>query len=259
MANQSFNELLNSDVVKNRFNDLLGKNANGFASDLRNLVNSNDQLKKCEPMTIISAATVAAKLRLSITPTLGQAYIVPKNGKATFQIGARGWIQLAHRTGKYVRLHAGKVFEGQIKDIDFLTGDIIRGEKISNKVVGYIAFMRLTNGFENTVYMTAAEIDQHAEKYSYAYAYDKRNGKKNSPWSTDFDSMACKTVFKKLLSTCGYLSADLEEAIQNDQSVADKNPPAPVDITDSVVDEDAAPVAETSQESIKAVSDADPF
>lgn len=215
--------LLQSDVIKNRFNEVLGKNAASFTSALLNIYNANQMLQSCDPRSILGAAGLAATLNLSITPSLGQAYIVPYKGCAQFQIGVRGLIQLAHRTGKYTALHAGKVCEGEIAGFNPLTGEPILGEKISDNVVGYIAYMRLVNGFEKSLYMTLAEIEQHAEKYSQSYAYDKRSNKKSSPWSTNFDAMASKTVLKKLLNSWGILSADMAEAIQGDQSVVDKN------------------------------------
>jgi len=227
MANQnlpaSLPALLERDKYKNRFNEILGKNAAGFMSALLNIYNSNKQLQECDPRSIVGAAGLAATLNLSITPTMGQAYVVPFKGKATFQVGVRGLVQLAHRTGKYAALHAGKVYEGELRGFNPITGEPITGEKLSDEVVGYVAYFRLNNGFEKTIYMTVKEIEEHAEKYSQSYGYDKKFGKKTSPWSTNFEAMASKTVLKKLLNTWGVLSADMVEAIQGDQSVVDKN------------------------------------
>lgn len=223
MANQNLPALLNSDSIKNRFNEVLGKNAAGFMSALLNIWNSNNQLQSCDTRSILGSAGLAATLNLSITPSLGQAYIVPFKGKATFQVGCKGLIQLAHRTGKYVALHAGKVRDGELRGFNPITGEPIIGEKISDEVVGYIAYMRLTNGFEKTCYMSTAEIEEHAQKYSQSYSYDKKNNRQSSPWSTNFEAMASKTVLKKLLNTWGILSAEMASAIQADQSVVDKN------------------------------------
>ena len=222
MANQ-LPAVLQSDKIKTRFNEVLGKNAPAFISALLSVYNSNNLLQQCSEMSILGAAGLAATLNLSITPSLGQAYIVPFKGKATFQIGTKGLIQLAHRTGRYVALHAGKVYEGEIRRFNPVTGEPEIGEKISDEVVGYIAYMRLVNGFEKTVYMSKAEVESHAEKYSQSYAYDKKFGKTSSPWSTNFDAMASKTVLKKLLNAWGVLSADMAEALQADQSVVDKH------------------------------------
>lgn len=132
-------------------------------------------------------------------------------------------VQLAHRTGRYVALHAGKVYDGELRGFDPITGEPIVGEKISDEVVGYVAYMELVNGFHKTMYMTVAEIEAHAQTYSQSYRTDKQKGWKSSPWTTNFDAMARKTVLKRLLNTWGVLSADMAEAIQGDQSVVDKN------------------------------------
>lgn len=219
--------LIDEQPVKDRFTKLLGKNAAAFTSALINIWANNKQLQSCDARSILGAAGLAATLNLSITPSLGQAYVVPYKDKgvdkAQFQIGVRGLIQLAHRTGKYRKIYAGSVFDGEIRGRDPVTGDLIKGERVSDSIVGYIAYMELTNGFAHSLYMDIAEIDAHAEKYSRGYAYDKRSGRQSSPWSTNFDAMATKTVLKKLLTSWGILSADLAEAIQGDQAVIDKH------------------------------------
>ena len=201
---------------------LLGKNAVAFKSNLLNIVSGNSMLENCTPKSIVGAAVCATVNNLSLTPSLGQAYIVPFNGQATFQIGFKGLIQLAHRTRQYVRIHAGKIYEGELTGFNPLTGEPELGEKISDTVVGYIAYFRLVNGCEKYFYMTVDEIKAHAEKYSKSYSYDVRNGKRSSIWSKEFDAMASKTVLKKLLGTWGILSTEMAEAIQADQSVVDR-------------------------------------
>lgn len=114
-------------------------------------------------------------------------------------------------------MHAGKVYEGELRGFNPITGEPEVGEKISDNVVGYVAYMRLVNGFEKTLFMTTAEIEAHAKKYSQSY------GKSYSPWTTNFEAMASKTVLKKLLKDWGPLSQDMAEALQADQSVVDKN------------------------------------
>lgn len=225
MANNlpALKKWLDDPIIKNRFNEVLGKKAAAFTSALLTVYNGNEQLQKCDPRSILGAAGLAATVDLSLTPSLGQAYIVPFKGKATFQIGVRGLVQLAHRTGKYTALHAGKVYDGELKGFDPFTGEPERGEKISDEVVGYVAYMRLNNGFEKWLYMTKAEIEQHAEKYSQSYRTDKNKGWSSSPWTTNFDAMAQKTVLKRLLNAWGVLSTEMAEVIQGDQSVVDRN------------------------------------
>ena len=217
-------QLLNSDVIKKRFEELLNSSAPSFVSSILTIVRGNTKLQECSPNSILSAAGIAAALKLPINPSLGFAFIVPYKGQATFQLGTKGFVQLAMRSGQYRTLNSGVVREGQIADIDFITGEIIRGEKISNEVVGYVAYMELINGFKKSLYMTVEEMQLHAHKYSQSYAYDLRSGRKSSVWTTNFDSMAKKTVLKKLLSNFGIISIDqqsaaLATALQADQSV----------------------------------------
>ena len=216
-------QLLNSEGIRRRFEELLDKSAPSFISSILTIVKSNSKLQECSPSSILSAAGIAAALKLPINPSLGFAHIVPYKGQATFQLGVKGFVQLAMRSGQYKVLNAGAVREGQIKEIDFETGAIIRGEKISDKVVGYIAHMELINGFKKSLYMTVEELQEHALKYS-SYAYDLRSGRKSSVWTTNFDAMAKKTVLKKLLSNYGIISIDqssasLATALEADQAV----------------------------------------
>jgi len=222
--NPTLQQLLNSAGIKRRFEELLDQGAPSFISSILSIVNGNSKLKECSPGSIVAAAGIAAALKLPINPGLGFAYIVPYKGQASFQMGWKGFVQLAMRSGQYRTLNSGAVREGQIADIDFITGEIVRGEKISDEIVGYIAYMELINGFRKTLYMTVEEMQKHALKYSQSYAYDVRSGRKSSVWSTNFDSMAKKTVLKKLLSTFGIISIDqqssaLATALQSDQAV----------------------------------------
>ena len=220
----SLQELLNRARVKQRFEELLNQSAPSFISSILAIYKSNKKLQECSPNSILAAAGIAAALKLPINPSLGFAFIVPYKNHATFQIGWKGFVQLAMRSGQYRTLNSGAVREGQIEDIDFVTGEIIRGEKISDEIVGYVAYMELINGFKKSLYMSVDEMQAHAEKYSQSYAYDLRSGRKSSVWSTNFDAMAKKTVLKKLLNNFGIISIDqqsaaLATALQADQAV----------------------------------------
>lgn len=213
--------LLQDQSVKNRFNELLGKKAPGFISSLINVVNSNSQLQAADPNSILSAAAIAAALDLPIDPNLGFAYIVPYNVrqgdtyvlKAQFQLGYKGYIQLAMRTGVYKTINACEVYEGEIKNINRFTGEIEFGEKESDKIIGYLAYFRLLNGFEKYLYMRVEEIEKHAKRYSKSY--DSKNGL----WKQDFHAMALKTVIKRLLSKYGILSIEMQTSLLADQAV----------------------------------------
>ncbi len=222
--NFTLQQLMNSAAVKHRFEEILDTSAPAFISSILSIVRTNSKLQECSPISVLSAAGIAAALKLPINPSLGFAFIVPYKGQAQFQLGYKGLIQLAMRSGQYLTLNSGAVCEGQIKEIDFISGEIIRGEKISDEIVGYVAYMELLNGFKKSLYMTIDELRQHAEKYSQSYAYDLRSNRKSSVWSTNFDAMAKKTVLKKLISNFGIISidqksADLATALQADQAV----------------------------------------
>ena len=219
---ESFQKLIQNPTIQRRFEELLDQSAPSFVSSVLAIYRSNTRLQECSHNSILGAAGIAAALKLPVNPSLGFAYIVPYKGVAQFVIGYKGLIQLAMRTNQYRTLNTSAVREGQIREIDFVTGDVIRGEKISDEIVGYIAYMELLNGFNKAIYMSVDEIDEHAKKYSQSYAYDIKSGRKSSVWSSNFDAMAKKTVLKKLLNTFAVISIDqrdLTTAIQADQSV----------------------------------------
>ena len=211
-----------SENVRKKFENVLDKGAAAFGASLLSLVKQSPQLAACDPKTTLAAAMTAATMKLPINPNLGFAYIVPYKNEATFQIGWKGLVQLAMRTGLYKAINAAPVHEGEIEDIDFITGDIIRGKRKSDKVIGYVAYFRLVNGFEKTLYMSREEVEAHANQYSMSYGADKRYNSKRSVWSTNFDAMALKTVLKQLISKFGIMSIDMQDmakAMESDQAV----------------------------------------
>lgn len=203
---------------KKRLAEVFGAQAEAVKSTLIGLYNSNTELQKCEVRSIIGAAVFAETLHLSLAPSLGQAYIVPYNGKAALQISYKGLIQMALRTGQYLRLHAGPVREGEYAGINPMTGEPILGQRKSDKVVGYVAYLKLISGFEKTVYMTVEELKEHALKYSSSYKYQRNS----SIWTKNFEAMATKTVLRMLLGKWGVLGVELAQGLRADQSVIDK-------------------------------------
>ena len=208
--------LVSQESVKARFEELLGKKAPGFISSLLAVVNNNKLLARANPNTIIAAGAMAASLDLPINQNLGFAYIIPYGNEAQFQMGYKGYIQLAMRTGQYQTINAAEVYEGEIVKQNRFTGEYEFGEKTSDKIVGYIAYFKLVNGFEKYLYMSIEEMQAHAKKFSKNYkgGIDK--------WGlTDFHSMAIKTVLKRLISKYGILSIEMQgqqmvDAITND-------------------------------------------
>lgn len=206
-----FKNALSSDSVQAQFKNALGESAQLFTASLIDIVSSDAIIQKSDPKTIIIEALKAATLKLPINKGLGYAWIVPYKGKATMQIGYRGYVQLAQRTGYYKYLNADSVYEGEIVEIDRLTGEaIISGNKKSDKAIGFFAFFELLNGFRKSVFWTREQVEAHAKRFSQSFNASV------SPWKTDFDEMAKKTLLKHVLSKYGLLSVEMINAVTND-------------------------------------------
>lgn len=226
-------QLLQSPAMQKRLNEVLGEKRHQFVSSLISALNTNKQLADCEPNSVIFAAMTAASLDLPINPSLGFAHIVPYNVKgikvAQFQIGYKGFVQLAIRSGQYQKINALAVKQGELVKFDRLTEEIeiswIEDEEERDKAetIGYIAYFELMNGFKKTIYWTKKEMEIHAEKYSQAYKNDLKKNTYDSFWSKDFDSQGLKTVIKALISKWGIMSIEMQKAIETDQAVIDEN------------------------------------
>ena len=204
----------NPNVAK-RFEEIIGDKTRSiqFVSSVLQIANGNNYLKNADPLTIYNAALMAATLNLPINQNLGFAYIVPYGKAAQFQLGYKGLIQLAQRTGQYKSINVTEVYENQFKFFNSLTEELdcdfsILGE---GKVVGVAAYFKLLNGFEKTSYWPIEKVTAHAKKYSKTF--------NNGPWKSDFNAMAKKTVLKLMLSTYGPLSVEVQKAIDVDQAV----------------------------------------
>jgi len=201
--------LLNTDSVKKRFEEILGKRSQQFVTSILNLYNSDTNLQKCEPMSIISSSMVAASLDLPVDKNLGYAWIIPYGNRAQFQLGYKGYIQLALRTGQYKHINVIEVYEGELQKWNRLTEEleIDFDQRKSDKVVGYAAYFELTNGFKKTVYWTKEEVEKHRKQFS----------KSDFGWKNDWDAMAKKTVLKNMLAKWGILSIEMQKAIVDDE------------------------------------------
>lgn len=220
--------MLEMPAYKNKFNEMLGKKAAGFMSSIIAVANNNKLLAKAEPATVIGAAAQAAMLDLPINQSLGFAYIVPYKGAAQFQLGYKGYIQLAQRSGQYVDIGAKTVFEGELEYENRLLDKFKFGERTGDKVIGYLAYFRLTNGFEKMLFMELDEMIAHAKKYSKSYSGGTEK------WGlAEFDVMAEKTVLKRLLSKYGPLSIEsiqMSQALSNDGGVISMNKDGEFDV-----------------------------
>ncbi|CAF1852545.1 MULTISPECIES: recombinase RecT [Bacillus] len=236
--------LLSSPAVMNRFEEVLGKRASQFTASILSLYNGEKMLQKAEPMSVISSAMVAATLDLPVDKNLGYAWIVPYGGRAQFQLGYKGYIQLALRTGQYKFINCIPVHEGELQKWNPLTEEIeIDFEKReSDVVIGYAAYFELLNGFRKTVYWTKAQVEKHKKKFS----------KSDFGWKNDWDAMALKTVLKAILSKWGILSVEMQKAVIEDDEARER-----IDITDEMSEPEIID-AEVSEEKPSA-QDADPF
>jgi len=232
---QSF---LRSGEVQNRIEVALKDRAQQFTTSMMSAVNQNMTLQDCEPWSVLTAGITAASMDLPVEPGLGYAYIVPyydnKNRirKAQFQLGAKGFMQLALRSGAYKTVNVTDVRETEYKGLDRLTGELkfkwFKSEEARAKrnIVGYVAYIELTSGFKKSLYMTVDELLAHAKKYSAAYkgGYGQwTEGVENIQPGTGFDNMSRKTVLKLLISKHGVTSTQLQKALLADQAVVEED------------------------------------
>lgn len=231
---QSVSDIMRSPGVTAKLRDVLGneKMAAGFISSVVSVTSGNSALRKADPMTVVGAAMVAATLQLPIVPTIGLAYIVPYKGQAQFQISYKGLIELAERSGQFKNIIDEVVYEGQLVKKNRFTGEYIFDDdgKKSDKVIGYMARFDLINGFTKTMYWTIDEVKAHATKFSQSY----REGR-TSPWKSDFDAMARKTVLKALFSKYAPKSIQMQNAIQYDQAVVKAPDTLPGSDADAII------------------------
>ncbi len=234
---QRLKSSLSAESVQEQFKNALADSAPLFVASVIDVYSTDTNLQKCEPSAVVAEALKAATLRLPINKNLGFAYIVPYKNKPTMQIGYKGLIQLAMRTGEYRHLNADVVYEGELKGYDKLTGHIdVNGEKTSDSVVGYFAYLELLNGFSKAVYWTKQQIVDHAKRFSMSYTAS------HSPWKTDFDAMALKTVLRNLISKWGIMSVEMVNAVDRDieadaqREIAEYANSEVLDIDDGIVD-----------------------
>ena len=220
--------MVNDERTKNKFKEMLGNKAVGFLTSLINTTNGNAQLQQADPNSILKAGAIAATLDLPIDPNLGFAYIVPykkkykdelgnwnEKNEAQFQMGYKGFVQLAIRTGQYKRINVAVMYEGQFESYDPITDELKYNleNKLSDEITHYVAYFQTINGFEKYNIMSKEEVEQHGMKFSKTFKKEK------STWQTDFNAMAKKTVLKLLLSKFGILSIEMQTALKTDQAV----------------------------------------
>lgn len=232
--------ILANENMKNKFTEILGKKAPGFMASIISLYNSDNKFQNVDGYSVVNAALLAATLDLPINKEFGFAWIIPYGKQAQFQVGYKGYVQLALRTGQYKHLNVIEVYDNQLKSFNPLTEEIVLDfsddvDDGSKKIVGYAFYMQLLNGFEKTIYWSKDKVLSHAKRFSKTY--------KNGPWQTDFNEMAKKTVLKNGLTKWGILSVEMQKAIEIDQATIDK----PINNLDELHHEDLTYVDNPSQ------------
>ncbi|WP_247906744.1 recombinase RecT [Streptococcus anginosus] len=223
LANVSHKDFFNAPAVKAKFQEVLKGKENEFVASLLSVVTNNNLLVKASNESIMTAAMKAAVLNLPIEPSLGQAYIVPYGREAQFQLGYKGLIQLAQRSGKYKSINSGVVYKAQFISYNPLFEELeIDFTQPQDEVIGYFAAFKLLNGFEKVTYWTKEQAYAHGKRFSKSF--------NNGPWKSDFDAMAQKTLLKQIISKYGPLSIEMEQAIVADNETENEKA-APTDVT----------------------------
>lgn len=206
-------KLVNDEGFIEKAHKQLGEGAQQFLSSVLSLTNSNRGLQELDPIKLYNTCLMAAALKLPFNSNLGQAYIIAYKGEPQLQIGWKGFVQLAQRSGQFRTIGVNPVRENEISGIDPMTGELIFDFKLHKEgpAVGYMAYFELLNGFKKNLYMTVDELKQHGKRYSQTYKANK------GVWVDNFDAMAQKTVLKMLLNKFAPLSIDMAKAIEIDQ------------------------------------------
>jgi len=212
-STKSIANFLNQDSTTQFLKKTIGNRKGEFISNLIAITDQDKNLAKCSPADVMKCALNATALDLPLNKNLGYAYVIPYGTSPQFQIGYKGFIQLALRSGQYEQINISDVREGEIEFNKF-TGNMTFIEMLpENDIIGYLAYLKLTNGFFHYEYWTKGQVEAHAKKYSQTY---KKYG--SGLWKDEFDKMAKKTVLKSLLNTYGVMSVQMQNAIKYDQA-----------------------------------------
>lgn len=267
MSLKEFNGVITHVNTQNYLQQVLGAKKQEFVNNVTALVANDAALQECEPLSIMYSAIKATALDLPLDKNLGFAYVIPYDNKkkgvkeAQFQIGFKGFVQLAIRSGQFRNINVTDVRKGEIIGTDLLTGEVklqVLPNREELSVVGYIAYFRLLNGFEKILFMSIDELTRHAMQYSQTFKSANKYVKENSKWTTDFDAMAKKTVLKLLLNRYAPLSVEMRNAITADQAVISVKGEEYVDnqIEDTQTEEIAQKAIEQSKETLDIVKQA---
>lgn len=241
MAVKSFQDVMNNNYYQSLLQNTLRENKGTFCTSLMELFSSDEKLMQCKPTDLMAEALKAASLHLPLNKQLGQCYILPFKNKGimtpTLVVGTRGYLQLAMRTGKYETINSDVVYEGELTGYDKVTGRLdLSGVRSSNVPVGYFAYFRMKNGLSKLLYMTLDEVCIYAKQYSPTVKFSDKTTAESIKklalkqaaegsgdgvgWYSNFESMALKTVLRRLLSKWGELSIESNDIINLDEAPA---------------------------------------
>ena len=214
---------LSNDNTKKYLNSILGERSGQFITSLTSLAGSSEMLKNCDRNSLLACAFKAVSMELPFDPNLGFTWCVPYGKTATFQIGSKGYIQLALRTGQYKFIGSRDVREGEFLGRNFVGDPEIKWlsdeERINKEIIGYMAGLELLNGFRKIIFWSNQEVENHAIRYSQSYRkYKKTGNKSDAIWASQFEKMAEKTVLKALISKYGIMSTDMQKAVISDHA-----------------------------------------
>lgn len=203
-----FKNLINSDEIKSKFTEVLKDKATAYRDSIMNLVNGDEDLRECEPRSIIDACIIAASLDLSVDKNLDYIWIIQYRKKANFGLGYKGYIQLLLRTGEYKAINVVEVYEGQLRAWNPLAEelDIDVNSKKSDAIIGYAGYFEMLNGFRKSVYWSKENMD----------ALRNNSSKADFRWSNDYKAMAKRTVIRNMISRWGILSSEIQKAYSED-------------------------------------------
>lgn len=241
VAVKSFQDVMNNNYYQSLLQNTLRENKGTFCTSLMELFSSDEKLMQCKPTDLMAEALKAASLHLPLNKQLGQCYILPFKNKGimtpTLVVGTRGYLQLAMRTGKYETINSDVVYEGELTGYDKVTGRLdLSGVRSSNVPVGYFAYFRMKNGLSKLLYMTLNEVCIYAKQYSPTVKFSDKTTAESLKklalkqaaegsgdgvgWYSNFESMALKTVLRRLLSKWGELSIESNDIINLDEAPA---------------------------------------
>lgn len=259
---------LTQDAVKDQINKVVGgKNGTRFISSIVSAVQATPALQECTNSSILSAALLGESLNLSPSPQLGQYYMVPYDNRskgakeAQFQLGYKGYIQLAVRSGQYKKLNVLAIKEGELVRFDPLNEEmevrLIEDEKLREEAptAGYYAMFEYNNGFRKALYWSRAKMEAHAKKYSPGYKRDLEKGTSWTFWAKDFDAMAYKTMLRQLISKWGIMSIDLQTAVDSDMAVIHED--GSKDYVETVQPDQTAELGTVQEETASVIEESD--